>query len=55
MPLTFRRPVAFVLPVAIALLGLLEERPKAVARRARRVGLWKLRAAHWRARYTPLG
>lgn len=55
VPLTFRRPVAFALPVAIALLGLLEERPRTVARTFRHVGIWKLRAAHWRARYTPLG
>jgi phytoene/squalene synthetase len=54
VPLTFRRPVAFVLPVAIALLGLIEERPRAIARSVRRVGLWKLRLTHWRARYTPL-
>jgi len=55
VPLTFRRPVAFALPVAIALLGIIEERPRAIARGVRRVGLWKLRANHWRARYTPLG
>jgi hypothetical protein len=55
VPLTFRRPVAFALPVAIALLGLIEERPRAIARGVRRVGTWKLRLHHWRASYTPLG
>ena len=55
VPLTFRRPVAFALPVAIALLGLIEERPRAIARGVRRVGRWKIRATRWRARYTPLG
>lgn len=55
VPLTFRRPVAFLLPVAIALLGLIEERPRAVVRGIRRVGPWKLRLAHLRARYVPLG
>jgi hypothetical protein len=55
VPLTFRRPVAFALPVAIALLGIIEENPRAIARGIRHVGLWKLRANHWRARYTPLG
>lgn len=55
VPLTFRRAVAFTLPAAIAILGLLEERPRSVARAVRRVGGWKLRVLHWRARYTPLG
>lgn len=54
VPLTFRRPVAFLLPVAIALLGLIEEQPRAIVRAVRHVGTWKLRAAFWRARYTPL-
>ena len=54
VPLTFRRPVAFLLPIAIALLGLIEERPRVVARRVRHLGLWKLRVSFWRARWTPL-
>lgn len=55
VPLSFRRPVAFVLPVALSLLGLLEDRPPELARRTPTVGKWSLRRAYWRARYTPLG
>jgi phytoene/squalene synthetase len=55
VPLSFRRPVAFLLPVALTLLGLLEDRPPELARRTPTVGQWTLRRAHWRARYTPLG
>ncbi len=55
VPLSFRRPVAFVLPVALSLLGLLEDRPPELARHTPKVGKWALRRAYWRARYTPLG
>lgn len=55
VPLSFRRPVAFALPVALSLLGLLEDRPPELARRTPTVGKWTLRRAYWRARYTPLG
>ena len=55
VPLSFRRPVAFMLPVALSLLGLLEDRPPELARRTPTVGKWTLRRAYWRARYTPLG
>lgn len=55
VPLSFRRPIAFVLPVSLALLGLVEERPQELARRTPSVGGWKLRRAYWRARFTPLG
>ena len=54
VPLSFRRPVAFLLPVALTLLGLLEDRPSELARRTPTVGKWALRRAYWRARYTPL-
>jgi len=55
VPLSFRRPVVFLLPVALSLLGLLEDRPPELARRTLTVGQWTLRRAYWRARYTPLG
>ncbi|MEO7796057.1 MAG: squalene/phytoene synthase family protein [Thermoanaerobaculia bacterium] len=55
VPLSFRRPVAFMLPVALSLLGRLEERPPELARRIPTVGKWTLRRAFWRARFTPLG
>jgi len=55
VPLSFRRPVAFLLPVALSLLGLLEDRPPELARRTPTVGKWTLRRAYWRARFTPLG
>jgi phytoene/squalene synthetase len=55
VPLSFRRPVAFLLPVALSLLGLLEDRPPELLRRTPRVGPWALRRAYWRARFTPLG
>jgi len=54
VPLSFRRPVAFLLPVALSLLGLLEDRPPELVRRAPTVGKWALRRAYWRARFTPL-
>jgi hypothetical protein len=54
VPLSFRRPVAFLLPVALSLLGLLEDRPEELARRTPTVGKWALRRAYWRARFTPL-
>ena len=54
VPLSFRRPVAFLLPVALSLLGLLEDRPPELARRTPTVGKWTLRRAYWRARFTPL-
>lgn len=55
VPLSFRRPVAFLLPVALSLLGRLEDRPPELARRTPTVGKWTLRRAYWRARFTPLG
>lgn len=55
VPLSFRRPVAFLLPVALSLLGLLEDRPPELVRRRPTVGKWTLRRAYWRARFTPLG
>jgi phytoene/squalene synthetase len=54
VPLSFRRPVAYLLPVALSLLGLLEDRPPELARRTPTVGKWALRRAYWRARFTPL-
>jgi phytoene/squalene synthetase len=54
VPLSFRRPVVFLLPVALSLLGLLEDRPAELARRSPTVGKWTLRRAYWRARFTPL-
>jgi phytoene/squalene synthetase len=54
VPLSFRRPVAFLLPVALSLLGVLEDRPAELARRAPTVGTWTLRRAYWQARFTSL-
>jgi len=54
VPLSFRRPVAFLLPVALSLLGLVEDRPEELLRRTPTVGKWTLRRAYWRARFTPL-
>lgn len=54
VPLSFRRPVVFLLPVALSLLGLLEDCPPELARRTPTVGKWTLRRAYWRARFTPL-
>jgi len=54
VPLSFRRPTAFLLPVALSLLGLVEVRPAELARRAPTIGKWTIRRAYWRARFTPL-
>ena len=54
VPLSFRRPVVFLLPVALSLLGLLEDCPPELARQTPTVGKWTLRRAYWRARFTPL-
>ncbi|MEO8276114.1 MAG: squalene/phytoene synthase family protein [Thermoanaerobaculia bacterium] len=54
VPLSFRRPVAFLLPAALSLLGLVEDRPPELARRAPKLGGWTVRRAYWRARFTPL-
>ncbi len=54
VPLSFRRPAAFLLPVALSLLGLVEDRPAELARHAPTLGKWTLRRAFWRARFTPL-
>jgi hypothetical protein len=55
VPLSFRRPLAFLLPAALELLGAIEERPHELARRAPRLSGWSRRRAWWRARFTPLG
>jgi hypothetical protein len=54
VPLSFRRPLAFLLPTALELLAAIEERPAELARRAPRLAGWSRRRAYWRARWTPL-
>lgn len=50
VPLTFRRPLAYLLSGAIALLGEIEVHPQALADRAPRLGWWARRATFWRVR-----
>jgi len=50
VPLTFRRPLAFLLSGAIAILGEIEVHPEALAGRAPRLGWWSRRTALWRLR-----
>jgi hypothetical protein len=54
VPLSFRRPLAYLLPISLELLGAIEERPGELARRAPRLSAWSRRRAYWRARWTPL-
>jgi hypothetical protein len=54
VPLSFRRPLAFLLPTSLELLAAIEERPGELAKRAPRLPAWSRRRAHWRARWTPL-
>lgn len=54
VPLTFRRPLVFLVPAALELLGAVEERPQELARRAPRLSPWSRRRAYWRARWTSL-
>lgn len=53
-PLTFRRPLVYLVPAALELLGAVEERPQELARRAPRLSSWSRRRAYWRARWTSL-
>ncbi len=55
VPLTFRRPLVYLLPIALELLGAIEERPRELLRRAPRLSFWSRRRSYWRARFTPLG
>jgi hypothetical protein len=50
VPLTFRRPFAYLLPLAFKLHGAIESDPRALARRAPRLGRWTRRLARFRAR-----
>jgi len=54
VPLTFRRPLVFLVPAALELLAAIEERPQELARRAPRLSGWSRRRAYWRARLASL-
>jgi phytoene/squalene synthetase len=54
VPLTYRRPLAFLLSAAIALLGEIEVHPEALTRRAPRLSWWTRRSTLWRVRRQPL-
>lgn len=49
-PLTFRRPLSFLLEAALHLLGEIDVHPEALLARAPRLGWWRSRRAAWRAR-----
>jgi phytoene/squalene synthetase len=55
VPLTFRRPLAYLLSAALDLLGQIEVHPEAVIRREPRLGRWARAATLWRIRRQPLG
>ena len=55
VPLTFRRPLAFLLSGALDLLGQIEVHPEALVRREPRLGWWTCRVTWWRIRRQPLG
>ena len=55
VPLSFRRPLVFALPLSLELVGAIEERPLELARRPPRLSAWSRRRAYWRARFAPLG
>jgi len=54
IPLTYRRPLAYLLSAAIALLGEIEVHPEALTRRAPRLSWWTRRSTLWRVRRQPL-
>jgi len=54
VPLSYRRPFVFLLPLALELAAAIEERPRAVASRPPRLSGWSCRRAYWRARFAPL-
>jgi phytoene/squalene synthetase len=49
-PLTFRRPLAFLLEAALHLLGEIDVHPEALLARPPRLGWWRAHRAAWRAR-----
>jgi phytoene/squalene synthetase len=55
VPLTFRRPLAFLLSTALELLGRIEVHPESIAVRPPRLGSWTRRVTLWRIRRQPLG
>ena len=55
VPLTFRRPLAYLLSSALDLLGQIEVHPEALVRREPRLGWWTRRVTLWRIRRQPLG
>ncbi len=55
VPLSFRRPLVFALPLSLELVGAIEERPHELARRPPRLSVWSRHRAYWRARFAPLG
>ncbi len=58
VPLTWRRPLAYLLSAALELLGRIEVHPEALATRPPRpprLGLWARRSTLWRIRREPLG
>lgn len=54
VPLTFRRPLAYLLSTALDLLGQIEVQPEALARREPRLGWWARRITLWRIRRQPI-
>jgi len=54
-PLTFVRPLAFLLEVGLQLLSEIEVHPQALLDRQPRLGWWRRRRATWRARRERLG
>jgi len=54
VPLSFRRPFVFLLPLSLEAAARIEERPLDVARRAPSLSGWSCRRAYWRARFAPL-
>lgn len=54
VPLSYRRPFVFLLPLSLELAAAIEERPLEVARRPPRLSSWSCRRAYWRARFAPL-
>ncbi len=54
VPLTFRRPLVYLVPAALELLAAVEERPQELARRAPRLSGWARRRVYWRARFASL-
>ena len=54
VPLGYRRALAYLVAMALDLVGRIEDRPEEILRRVPQPGWWRRRLYYWRARRTPI-